>query len=150
MAHECWIMIVLAVICGLTLFHSTLTPWIDLEQDWTGSLFTSEPFLKTDCRLNIHLKATGGRVTKTGWFWASRFNCDSMAVCVCVMLQAAEVVRNNRTHAWRKLRFLHSCFIAAQLCPTKHTHTHTKAKGNSFLITLSNLEDNVYCKWCIL
>lgn len=36
----------------------------------------------------IHLseQTTGGTVTKTGWFWASSFNCDSAAICACVSI----------------------------------------------------------------
>lgn len=70
-----------------------------------ASLQSFSEHLSAGWGLCIHHKVTGGTVTKTGWFWASRFNCHSavcvsihviiqapgsVCVCTCGMLQVAE------------------------------------------------------------
>lgn len=44
--------------------------------------------LNTGWGLCVHLRATAGTVTKTGWFRGSDFNCDSAAICACVSMCA--------------------------------------------------------------
>lgn len=51
---------------------------------FSGTLLCFRAIVNAGCGLYIHLseQTTGGTVTKTGWFWASRFfYCDSKAIC---------------------------------------------------------------------
>lgn len=87
-SHVCRIMIVLVGQYVLTVLnrHQKYCQDGDFISDLkpkriSGPSLCFRAFLNAGWGLYIHLKATGGTVTKTGWFWARRFNCDSKPIC---------------------------------------------------------------------